>query len=96
MSNHRLYYQVLPFVPPAIMVKLITFHQPNKNSSLYKGKLLPQKEYLANALLLNSNNIATPIVMAESATLKIALKNVKGCPPIFGIHSGKFPLQIGK
>ena len=32
----------------------------------------------------------------KSATLKIALKNLNGCPPQIGNHSGKWPSKIGK
>jgi hypothetical protein len=46
---------------------------------------------------LNTIRIPKPVEMATSATLKIALKNVKGLPPIKGTHSGiGMSLIIGK
>ena len=51
---------------------------------------------LGNAFLLNTINKPTPVEMAVSATLKIALKKVNGLPPQIGSQLGKSPLQIGK
>ena len=48
-------------------------------------------------LLLNTIKIPNPVEMATSATLKTALKKVKGFPPITGTHSGiGMSLIIGK
>jgi hypothetical protein len=49
-----------------------------------------------NALLLKTSKIPTPVEIAISATLKIALKNMKCFPPKKGSQDGKFPSQIGK
>jgi hypothetical protein len=46
---------------------------------------------------LNTIKIPNPEEIATSATLKMALKNVKGLPPIKGTHSGMgMSLIIGK
>jgi len=52
--------------------------------------------FSGNAFLLNNNNRITPIVIALSATLKMALKNEKVSPPTIGIQSGQVPLNRGK
>jgi len=49
-----------------------------------------------NALLLKTNNTPTPVEIAISATLKIALKNIKCFPPKIGSQEGRLPSQIGK
>ena len=41
-----------------------------------------------NALLLNTIKIPTPTEIAKSATLKIALKKRKFCPPQAGSQEG--------
>lgn len=49
-----------------------------------------------NALLLKKINIPTPVEMAKSATLKIALKKRKLFPPQNGSQLGNVPSQMGK
>ena len=51
---------------------------------------------LGKALLLNTSKIPTPVDIAISATLKIALKKETSSPPQIGNQDGKTPFQIGK
>ncbi len=52
--------------------------------------------FLCNAFLLKTIKIPTPVDIAKSAILKMALKNLKSFPPQKGSHPGKFPSIIGK
>jgi hypothetical protein len=45
---------------------------------------------------LKTISIPTPVEMAISATLKMALKKVKNLPPQNGSQLGKLPSHIGK
>lgn len=51
---------------------------------------------LGKALLLKTKSTPTPVEIATSATLKIALKKAKCFPPNIGSQAGRFPSQIGK
>jgi hypothetical protein len=60
------------------------------------GILKTNYAVFGNALLLKTSKIPTPVEIAISATLKIALKKAKCFPPKIGNQVGRFPSQIGK
>ena len=66
--------------------------RPSRAVFLFIVKLI----YFPKAFLLKTIKIPTPVEIATSATLKIALKNVKCLPPHIGNQEGRFPSQIGK